>query len=85
MYFNKNVHVIMLIENIKEIKTKTGELMCFLSLSDEYGNIDGVIFPNYYRSVSDKLKKLQVVDIFCNVEKRLGEYQLIINDIKILK
>ena len=85
MYFNKNIHIVLLIENIKEIKTKNGELMCFLNLSDEYGNIEGVIFPSYYKRIYDKLKRLQVIDAFCNVEKRLSEYQLIINDIKILK
>ena len=84
MYFNKNIHMIMLIENIKEIKTKKGELMCFLKLSDEYGNIEGVVFPSCYKKVYNKLNKLEVVDIYCNVEKRLSEYQLVINDIIIL-
>ena len=84
-YFNKNIHAIMLVETIKEIKTKNGEEMCFLRLSDEYGNIEGVIFPKYYKIINSKLKRYQVVDIFCNVEKRLSEYQLVINDIKILK
>lgn len=85
MYFDKNIHMILLIENIKEIKTKNGEPMAFLKLSDEYGNIEGVIFPSYYKNVYDKLKKLQVTDIFCKVEKRLNEYQLVINNIEVLK
>ena len=83
-YFDKNIHLVMLIENIKEIKTKNGDSMAFLKLSDEYGNISGVIFPSYYRNIYNKLKKLQVVDIFCKVEKRLNEYQLVINSLEIL-
>ena len=83
-YFDKNIHIVLLLENIKEIKTKNGEPMAFLKLSDEYGNIEGVIFPSYYKKISDKLKKLQVVDMFCKVEKRLNEYQLVINNINIL-
>ncbi len=83
-YFDKNIHIVLLLENIKEIKTKNGEPMAFLKLSDEYGNIEGVIFPSYYKKISDKLKKLQVVDLFCKVEKRLNEYQLVINNINIL-
>ena len=57
--------------------------MCFLKLSDEYGSIEGIIFPNYYGKIGDKLKRLQVIDIYCNVEKRLSEYQLVINDIEV--
>ena len=85
LYFDKNIHVIMLIESIKEIKTKNGESMAFLKLSDEYGNISGVIFPSYYKKIYDKLRKMQVVDLFCKVEKRLNEYQLVINNIDVLK
>ncbi len=84
-YFDKNIHIILLIENIKEIKTKNGESMAFLKLSDEYGSISGVIFPSYYKKIYDSLGKLKVVDLFCKVEKRLNEYQLVINDISILK
>ena len=84
-YFDKNVHIVLLLENIKEIKTKNGEAMAFLKLSDEYGNIDGVIFPTYYKKIFDKLKKMQVLDLFCKVERRLNEYQLVINNIDVLK
>ena len=83
-YFDKNIHIVLLLENIKEIKTKNGEPMAFLKLSDEYGNIDGVIFPSYYKNIYDKLKKLQVVDLFCKVEKRFNEYQLVVNNIEVL-
>lgn len=83
-YFDKNIHIILLLENIKEIKTKNGEPMAFLKLSDEYGNVEGVIFPTYYKKIFDKLEKMQVLNLFCKVEKRLNEYQLVINNIEVL-
>ncbi len=84
-YYDKNINMILLLESIKEIKTKNNDKMAFLKLSDEYGLIDGVIFPNYYKEIYNLLRKMQVVNIYCKVEKRLNEYQLVVNKIEILK
>lgn len=83
-YYDKNVNMILLIENIKEIKTKNNDKMAFMKLSDEYGCVDAVIFPNYYKEIYNILKKMQVAKIYCKVEKRLNEYQLVVNKIDVL-
>lgn len=84
-YYDKNINIILLIESIKEIKTKNNEKMAFLKLSDEYGNIDAVIFPSYYKDIYNDLKRMVVVNTYCKVEKRLNNYQLVINKIEFLK
>ncbi len=84
-YFDKNVRMILLIESIKEIKTKNNDKMAFLKLSDEYGCIDGVVFPIYYKEIYNSLRKMIVINAYCKVERRLNKYQLVLNKIEILK
>lgn len=84
MYFDKIVNVIALIDNIKTINTKNKERMAFLGVSDEYKKIECVIFPKLYKEISN-LEKGSIIKILGKVEKRLDNYQIIINDIEVLK
>ncbi len=80
-YYMKNINLTLMIEDFREIKTKKGDKMAFLTLSDEYKSIKGVLFPSAYEKLFTLLKKSSVLSVSARVEKRLNEYQLVINDI----
>lgn len=46
-----------MIKGIKQHRTKKGDLMAFLSLSDESSECNGVLMPNLYASINDRLVK----------------------------
>ncbi len=76
-YFNKTVTCILYVENVKTIKTKNNDKMSFITLSDEYKTIEGVMFPDVYRKIGE-VKKNRVYKVICNVEKRNNNLQLIL-------
>ena len=76
-YFNKTITLILFLESIKTIKTKNNEKMAFVKLSDEYTSIEGIIFPDSYKKLSE-LERNNVYKINAKVEKRNNTYQLII-------
>ena len=81
-YFDKFIDIIVYIKNIKEIDTKKGEKMCFITSEDETSILDVVLFPNTYKNVS-----FQVGDIILlngHVEKRFDKLQVIANSVKII-
>ncbi len=80
-YFNKNIDIYLLIDNIRVIKTKDNEKMAFITASDEYGEIDVVMFPKTYEKYYN-LTRGEVVLITAKVEKRINQYQLVVYSIK---
>ena len=76
-YFDKVITTILYVESIKTIKNKNGEKMSFLKLSDEYGQVEGVIFSNHYKELSN-IDKNNIYKINAKVERRNSDYQLII-------
>lgn len=40
-----------ILQRVKEHRTKTGELMAFMNVSDELDNVDIVVMPNIYRTI----------------------------------
>ncbi len=79
-YFNKNITAIGIIDKLKEIKTKNGQPMAFVTLSDEFSKLDVVIFPDVYQSIS--LEIGQIVKMIGRVEKRHADLQLIVKKIE---
>ena len=75
--------MVLLIENIRVVDTKKNEKMAFMSVSDDTGKINAILFPNQYKLYSN-LKRGSVIRLYGKVEKRLSEYQLIANKIEIL-
>ena len=80
-YFNRYITSILLIESIKSINTKKGEKMSFITLSDEFNKIEGILFPTEYMKYQN-IEKNRVYIITSKLEKRNNEYQLIINKIE---
>ena len=80
-YFNNRIEIYLLIDNVKVIKTKDNEKMAFILASDEYGEIDMVMFPKTFNRYFD-LSKGEIVFIKAKVERRVNKYQLVIYDMK---
>ncbi|MDD4831829.1 MAG: DNA polymerase III subunit alpha [Bacilli bacterium] len=79
-YFNKEINMILMIDNIKEINTKNGKQMAFVKGSDEFGSVDLVLFPKVYEN-----NKIEIGNIFLikgNVEKNMSKYQIVVSNLK---
>ena len=75
----KNVNVMCIVDRIKVIKTKKGDEMAFLVLSDDSGTVDATLFPKTYLDVKGKIEigKLSICE--GKVEKREEKIQIVIN------
>ena len=56
-----NVTILLKIQRIKEHRTKTGELMCFIDGYDEYDVVNLVVMPNVYSVYSGMLEKDKII------------------------
>ncbi|KWW20133.1 DNA polymerase III [Peribacillus simplex] len=69
------------ITSVKTIRTKKGDVMAFLSVSDEEGDIEAVAFPNVYKLHSAELSHGQVIMLQGTLEERDGKNQLLIKSV----
>ncbi|WP_108671270.1 DNA polymerase III subunit alpha [Peribacillus acanthi] len=69
------------ITDAKSIRTKKGEVMAFLTVSDDSGEIEAVVFPNIYKEHMPLLKKGKVLLINGTIENRNGKKQLIVQKV----
>ena len=83
-YFDKHITVIGLIENIKEIKTKNNKMMAFILISDEYSKLSVVVFPTTYENFNTQ-KIGDIIKVSGKIERRMNNFQMIANQIEILK
>ncbi len=56
-----SVKLLCLIQSRKNHVTKKGDKMCFLTLSDETGEIDAVVFPELYKACFSSLKEDSII------------------------
>lgn len=80
-YFDKFVETVVLIENIKTIKTKTNKDMAFIKASDETFLGEFTCFESVMPSVKF-LKKGDLVKVKGRVEKRLDKFSVIVQSIE---
>jgi DNA polymerase III subunit alpha len=67
------------ITSLKTIRTKKGEVMAFLEISDESGEIEAVVFPSVYRKYMNKVGEGTIQLFEGKLEVRNGKLQLIVN------
>ncbi len=79
-YFDKFVECVVLVENIKSIKTKNNKDMAFLTASDETTNGEFTCFESVMPSLNF-ISKGDLVRIKGRVEKRLDRYSVIVKQI----
>ena len=83
-HFNKTVDVLIVVDKIKVINTKKGDKMAFLTGSDETSTFEFTLFPKVFIDYQE-ISKGDLLKIRGHVEKRLDEYQIIVEKIKRLK
>jgi DNA polymerase III subunit alpha len=76
---NPSIRLGVLIDKVRVIKTKKGELMAFLSISDESGEIEAVVFPKVYELYHGLLQKGEQLFLEGSVEQRNDALQVLIN------
>lgn len=69
---NQQVKIYGLVKQIKVIKTKKGDQMAFLSVSDMTGSVDVTVFPKIYERLANQLKVGRVFQIAGKTELRQG-------------
>lgn len=79
---DSSIRLGVLIDKVRVIKTKKGELMAFLSISDETGETEAVVFPKVYEQYHGLLQKGQQLFLEGSVEQRNDALQVLINKIK---
>lgn len=77
----KNVNIHVLVEKITRIKTKNGEDMAFVIVSDETGEIEITLFPEVYKMLSD-IRFNDFIYITGKTSRRFDKYQIIVNNIE---
>ena len=58
--------------------------MSFIKFSDEYGSVEGVLFPSAYSKIGD-VSRNNIYKVNAKVERRENIYQLIIYDAPMAK
>lgn len=79
---NQTLKIAAIIQEVRKIRTKRGDSMAFLELSDETSEISAVVFPEVYRSRNKVLTEDAIVELSVKLTERNGEKQVIINAVK---
>ena len=77
---NKYINIVLEIQSIKEIITKTNDVMAFIRASDEFKQVEITVFPKLYEE-NKNLNKHDIILLSAKVEKRFDNYQLLANKI----
>ena len=83
-YFSKKIDTLILVDKIKVITTKKGDKMSFITGSDETATMEYTMFPRIYNEYAN-IERGDLLKVRGTVEKRLNQYQIIIEKIKFLK
>jgi DNA polymerase III subunit alpha len=70
---------------VKKIRTKKGEAMAFLTISDQSGEMEAVVFPTVYKKIGHLLQPGALLLIEGSIEDREGQKQFVIRKGDLLK
>ncbi|WP_164216773.1 DNA polymerase III subunit alpha [Virgibacillus sp. YIM 98842] len=71
-----------IIDKVKTIRTKRGDPMAFLTLSDETDEMEAVVFPDLFRNTKQMLEEENLIMVQGKPEKRNNRMQWILSKIQ---
>ena len=78
---SSSVDIIGMLVHKKQLKTKKGDLMCFIQLEDKLSSLEVVVFPNLYSVTAGMLKDNAVLHIRGKLSLKEDENPKIIADV----
>ena len=83
MQENTFIKMIGFVTEVRQLRTKKGELMAFVQLEDEFGTVSLTLFPTIYETVMGRLTEGTFVYAEGFFEQRFGKPQLKVKQITI--
>ncbi len=80
---NMYVKMIGFVSEMRQLRTKRGELMAFVQLEDEFGLVSLTLFPKEYQPVAGKLEEGTLLYVEGNLEHRFNKAQIKVKQIVI--
>ena len=77
-----SVYLLGIVNSVRQITTKTGQLMAFVSIEDTSGNCDLVVFSDSYKMFGRYLEVGEVLNIFATKQVNARGTSYIVNSIK---
>ncbi|KGR83238.1 DNA polymerase III subunit alpha [Lysinibacillus odysseyi] len=81
---NSYVKCIGMITEVRQLRTKKGELMAFAQLEDEFGGVSLTLFPKEYNHIMGRLKEDAFIFVEGFLEYRFNKPQLKVKQIDIM-
>lgn len=75
---NEMVILGVMVNKIRKITTKKGEVMAFLSVEDKSANVDVIVFPRVYKQMRESLLEGKPMLLAGRVNRRNGESSIIL-------
>ncbi|WP_373305648.1 DNA polymerase III subunit alpha [Secundilactobacillus yichangensis] len=79
---DQHVTLVVYVTRIRTIRTKRGDQMAFLTVSDLTGETSITVFPNTYRQIASWLEKEQVIVVNGKTEANRGSLQVVADSIQ---
>ncbi|MEN1968236.1 DNA polymerase III subunit alpha [Lentibacillus sp. N15] len=78
----RNVKSAVVVQSIKNIRTKRGDPMAFLTVGDETNEMEAVVFPDVFRSTRSLLAEESLILMKGKIESRNNRVQWLVNDVR---
>ncbi|MDR0676563.1 MAG: DNA polymerase III subunit alpha [Elusimicrobiota bacterium] len=78
---SNEVKIVGFISNLKKMKTKKGDIMCFLTLEDLKGQIEVLVFPKIYAKYETSFDKDDIVFIKGKIDSKDEKITIIADEI----
>ncbi|CAM2791250.1 DNA polymerase III subunit alpha [Streptococcus acidominimus] len=79
---NDHVTLLAQVTGIRVIRTKTGQQMAFLKITDTHHSLDVTVFPETYQNLAHQIKEEAIYYLMGKTQERAGRIQLILNELE---
>ena len=79
---NSRATILVEVQSIKVIRTKNGENMAFLQVSDTIKKLDVTLFPDTYKSLANRIKENGIYYLSGRIQERDDRLQMILSEVR---
>ncbi|MBZ2132959.1 DNA polymerase III subunit alpha [Streptococcus gordonii] len=77
---NSRAKILAQVQSIKVIRTKNGENMAFLQVTDTKKKLDVTLFPETYKLLANRIKEKAIYFLTGRIQEREGRLQMILSE-----